>query len=110
MGTGALRPAACTRRLAVYLVTTDNSSGTHQVKYPYFTTVRRGLYHGIQPVVLPTPAGCSRLDLLVSSCRVDRQPTSCVECPPGAPAASTPAHQRAQTFHRADPQTALRGL
>src|SRR2546423_3787321 len=87
--------------LAMYLVTTDNSSGTHQVKYPYFTTVRRGLYHGIQPVVLPTPAGCSRLDLLVSSCRVDRQPTSCVECPPGAPAASTPAHQRAQTFHRA---------
>jgi hypothetical protein len=45
---------------AVYLVTTDNSRGNHPVKYPYFTPVRRGLRHGIQPVVLPTPADRSR--------------------------------------------------
>ncbi len=49
--------------MAVYLVTTENSSGNPQVKYPSFTLVRRGRPHGIQPVVFPPPAGRSRVAL-----------------------------------------------
>src|SRR6266487_3457361 len=95
---------------AVYLVTTDNSSGNHQVKYPYFTTVRRGLHNGIQPVVLPTPASRSRVDLPHHPCRVARRPTPCAHNAPPTQSAPTPTLQRTPTVHRAHPQTAVRGL
>jgi hypothetical protein len=83
------------RKRVLYPHPTDNAGESHQVKCPYFTTVNRGPRHGIQSVVLPTPAGCSRIDLPASSCRVDRKPPSCAECSPGVQSMSTPARQRA---------------
>jgi hypothetical protein len=96
-------PVMMPQRVAVYLVTTDNSSGNHQVKYPYFTPVRRGRHNGIQPVVLPTPAGRSRVDLPPRPWRVARRPTPCAPNAPPTPSAPTPTLQRTPTLHRAHP-------
>lgn len=43
-----------------------------RVSSPYFTTVKRGSCHGIQSVVLPTPAGRSGVDLPAASRLGDR--------------------------------------
>jgi hypothetical protein len=67
--------AGLTQKPVVFLVATDNAGGYHRVKCPYFTTVNRGPRHGIQSIVLPIPAGCSRLDLPAPSCRIERPPT-----------------------------------
>jgi hypothetical protein len=44
--------------------------GCNPVKSSYFTTVRRGICDGSEPVILPTPVGCSRVDLFPHSCLV----------------------------------------
>ena len=52
-----------TLRWLVYPAATDNSSSRNPVKFPYFTLVRRGICDDTQPVVLPAPFGCPRIDL-----------------------------------------------
>jgi hypothetical protein len=70
----------------------------------------RGPHHGAEPVVLPTPRGCSRPHLPPHPCRVARQATPHAPAAPRIQQAPTHTLQRTQALSRADPQTAVRGL
>jgi hypothetical protein len=63
----------------VYPAATDNSSSCNPVKFPYVTLVRRGICEDTQPVVVPDPFACPRLDLphdLRLVARLFQSPTS----------------------------------
>jgi hypothetical protein len=66
-GMGVLR-----RFPVVYLQPTDNSSRSRCGKMSLFHPREGGLHHDIQPVVLPTPAGRSRVGLPHHPCLVAR--------------------------------------
>src|SRR5437867_1484638 len=72
---------------------------------------RRGPHHyGAEPVVLPTPDGCSHTHLPPHPGRVARQATPPAPAAPRTPQAPTHTLHRTQALSRTDPQTAVRGL
>ena len=59
-------------RLVVYLLTTDNSSGSSCGKMSLFHPCGGGPHHDIHPGVLPAPVGCFRVSLRDRPCQVAR--------------------------------------
>jgi hypothetical protein len=54
----------------VYLVSTDNSSGSQSGKIVSFQHQERGRRHGTERTVLPTPTGCFGVELSHPPCLV----------------------------------------
>src|SRR5438093_11602159 len=98
-------------RRVVYGYVTDNSGVGECGKMNLFHPRRRGPHHyGAEPVVLPTPDGCSHTHLPPHPGRVARQATPPAPAAPRTPQAPTHTLHRTQALSRTDPQTAVRGL
>ena len=94
----------------VYPHLTDNSRMGESGKIVSFHQRERGHRHGAEPAILPTPIGRSRVDQPHDPCLVARPSKRHAPDAPQAGQAPMQALQSAQAFHRADPQTAMRGL